>query len=511
MYTGKHIFQQKTLLLWFLLAGVVGGFFISETQAGNKKRPNILIAISDDQSWPHCSAYGCSFVKTPAFDRVAKEGVLFRNGYAASCGCSPSRASLLTGRHPWQLEQAGTHASSFPRKYQTFPDLLEQAGYFVGYTGKPWGPGNWKISGRKRNPAGPAFNKKSLKPPARGIRNNDYAGNFREFLKARPGDQPFCFWFGASEPHRSYQKGIGLKSGKKLKNVEVPPFLPDTKEIRSDLLDYAFEIEWFDQHLGKMLAILEEMGELDNTIIIVTGDNGMPFPRAKANLYEYGIHVPFAVRWGDHCKGGRVVEDLVGFADVAPTFLQAAGLKPHKQMSGQSFLNVLLSDKSGQVDPDRIRIFASRERHSSSRVKNLSYPCRCMRKGDFLLIRNFTPERWPAGDPRGVKGAPFGYYDIDSSPSKTFLVENKEKYRKYFDWAVAKRPEYELFNVKTDPGCLTNLAENSKFADTFQAMQRELNQYLRETGDPRVLGNGDIWETYPRYSPIRQFETSGKK
>jgi uncharacterized sulfatase len=232
----------------------------------------------------------------------------------------------------------------------------------------------------------------------------------------------------------------------------------------------------------------------------------MPFPRAKANLYEYGAHVPFAVCWHDGFKGGRVVDDMVQFADVAPTLLEAAGLKPHQQMSGKSFLNVLRSDKCGQVDPERVKAFSSRERHSSSRVMNLGYPSRCMRKGDFLIIRNFAPDLWPAGDPRGVEGDAFGFYDIDGSPSKTFLVKNKEKYQKYFDWAVAKRGEVELFDVKNDPGCLTDLAKNPKYTDTLKTLRAELEQYLRDTGDPRMLGNGDIWETYPRYSPIRKFE-----
>ncbi len=491
-----------------ILSVFVVWFSPDPAQAGAKakKKPNILFVISDDQSYPHCSAYGCKFVKTPAFDRVAKEGILFNNAYAASCGCSPSRASILTGRHPWMNKQAGTHASSFPKELAVYPSLLEQVGYFVGYTGKPWGPGNWKASGRKRNPAGPAYNKKRNVPPAKGINRNDYAENFKDFLSKKPKNKPFCFWVGGTEPHRSYQKGIGLKMGKKLKNVEVPPFLPDTKEIRSDLLDYAVEIEWFDSHLGKILRILEQAGELENTIIIVTSDNGMPFPRAKANLYEYGIHVPLAIRWGDRVKGNRVVDDLVGFVDFAPTFLEVAGLKPHKQMVGKSLLPILLSKKSGQVDPKRIRIFSSRERHSSSRVNNWTYPCRCIRKGKYLYIRNFKPDRWPAGDPRGVGGAPFGYYDIDAAPSKTFIIENKKKYKKFFDWAVAKRPEHELFDLSKDPGNLNNLATNAKHTKVFRELRSELESYLKKTGDPRVLGNGDVWEGYRRYSRIRKFE-----
>ena len=219
------------------------------------------MAVSDDQSYPYSSSYGPGAVHTPAFDRVARQGVLFSNAFVASPGCSPSRAAMLTGRHTWQVENAGTHASSFPGKYVVYPELLEKAGYFVGYTGKGWGPGNWRISGRPRNPAGPEYSRHTMEAPD-GISNKDYAENFREFLKDRPQGQPFSFWFGAHEPHRRFAAGIGLQAGKEPTEVRVPPFLPDTPEIRSDLLDYSVEIEWFDGHLARMLDILEEQGQL---------------------------------------------------------------------------------------------------------------------------------------------------------------------------------------------------------------------------------------------------------
>ena len=400
------------------------------------KQPNILFAISDDQSYPHTSAYGYPAIDTPAFDRVAKAGVLFENAFAPSPGCSPSRAAMLTGRYPWQIEHAGTHASEFPKKYLTYPDLLENAGYWIGYTGKGWGPGNYKISGRLRNPAGPSFSSAKLKStPTSGISSNDYAGNFREFLKKRPADKPFYFWFGATEPHRGFEKGSGLNAGKKLADADVPDFLPDTPEIRSDLLDYCLEIEHFDNHLAQMLAALEEIGELENTIVIVTADNGMAFPRAKANLYEYGIHLPLAIAWPAKIPGGRSVDDIVNLIDVAPTLLEAAGVTfpaDAPEMSARSLANTLFSEKSGRVDPTRNLTFSSRERHSSSRWNNLSYPQRCIRTDRFLYIRNFKPERWPAGTPEtlGKDGKPnrphSGYHDIDACPTLTFMVENRE-------------------------------------------------------------------------------------
>ena len=296
-------------------------------------RPNILLAISDDQSYPHASIYGDKGVSTPAFDRIAREGLLFQNAFSSSPGCSPSRASLLTGRYTWQLEHAGTHASSFSSRFACYPDLLQEAGYHVGYTGKPWGPGNWKAGGRTQNPAGPAFTGKTLQRPASGISNKDYAGNFRDFLQGRSEGQPFCFWYGAHEPHRRFEEGSGLRLGKSLEDATVPSFLPDTPLIRSDILDYYIEIEHFDRQLGAMLKILEEAGELENTLVIVTSDNGMAFPRAKANCFEYGFHVPLAIRWpAMDRQPGRQLEDMVSFVDIAPTLLEAAGTKIPREM-----------------------------------------------------------------------------------------------------------------------------------------------------------------------------------
>ena len=182
----------------------------------------------------------------------------------------------------------------------------------------------------------------------------------------------------------------------------VPPFLPDTPEVRSDILDYCVEIECFDTHLGRMLKALEDAGELDKTIVIVTGDNGMPFPRAKANCYEYGIHVPLAIRWGSRAPGGRSVDDVVGFVDLTATILDVAGVSPPAAtpIAGRSLLNILLSTKQGIVDPTRTAAWSARERHSSSRYNNWTYPQRALRTPQFLYICNFKPDRWPAGDPR---------------------------------------------------------------------------------------------------------------
>ena len=183
-------------------------------QPGAAKRPNILIAIADDWSRGHAGAYGCRWIKTPAFDRVAREGVLFSNGFTNNPKCSPCRASLLTGRNTWQLEEAMCHFGVFPARWPVYPDLLEKAGYQVGHTGKGWGPGDFKAGGFTRNPAGPAYQRYSPKPPTAGIGNTDYARNFADFLGERKPGQPFCFWVGGHEPHRAYEEGSGRRAGR---------------------------------------------------------------------------------------------------------------------------------------------------------------------------------------------------------------------------------------------------------------------------------------------------------
>ena len=483
------------------------------------ERPNILIAISDDQSWPHTSAYGSKMVDTPSFDRIAREGVLFRNAFCASPGCSPSRAALLTGLHTWMLQHAGTHASYFPKEFVVFPDRLEAAGYFVGYTGKGWGPGDWKESGRPRNPAGTHFT------GPRANRRSGYVAAFETFLAERPANTPFYFWFGSHDAHRGYEKGSGLAQGKTLEQGEVPPYLPDVPEVQSDLLDYAAEVDRFDRDLGAMLRLIEEAGELDNTLVIVTSDNGMPFPRAKANCYEDGIHVPLAVSWKKAIPAGRVVDDLVGFVDLTATIYEASEVSPPPDMPlvGRSLLPLLKSDAEGLVEPDRDAVFAARERHSSSRYNSLSYPQRCIRTQRYLYIRNFTPERWPAGDPRkfdevrySAAGEPVqfkigpmhgAYHDIDACPTLDFLVAHHAErgLARYLALSVARRPTEELFDVQRDPACLTNLVDDPDHAAAKAELSQRLMEHLEQTGDPRVVEDGDIWETYPRVSPLRWF------
>jgi len=443
-------------------------------------KPNILFAIADDWSWPHAGVYGDRVVKTPVFDKVAAEGVLFTRSFCVSPSCTPSRGAILTGQTIHRLEDGGNLWSVLPAKFACFPDLLERAGYVVGLQGKGWGPGTLEGSGRTRNPAGPAFQ------------------SFEAFLKTVPAGKPFCFWFGSQDPHRPYEKGAGLKTGMTLDDVSVPPFLPDTPEVRSDILDYYFEVERFDRQVGAMLRLLEESGHAQNTIVVVTSDNGLPFPRAKANLYDSGTHMPLAIRWPARVKGGRVVEDFASHADLAPTLLEAAGLAPPAETTGQSLLGKLLGTDSTPRD----HVFLERERHANVRKGDLSYPSRAIRTTRFLYIRNLRPERWPAGDPEMYKSVgPFG--DIDGSPTKDLLLERRDDpaFMRFVQQSLAKRPAEELYDIERDPAQLTNLADKPEFLRRKQELAAELERWMAATGDPRAKGNGDRWDRYPYFGP----------
>lgn len=459
-------------------------------------KPNILLAISDDQAWPYAGAYGCSFTDTPGFDRISREGAVFTHAFCPAPQCAPSRSALLTGGNIWQLEEAGTHSSLFPNKFRVYTDSLEQVGYHVGYTGKPWGPGNWQAGGRTQNPSGKEYNNHCLTPPTEHISTIDYKGNFAEFLDKRPDGAPFCFWYGGHEPHRKYAAGSGVQSGKRIEDVQVPPFLPDVDEVRSDLLDYALEIEWFDRHLLQMIQLLEDKGELDNTLIVVTSDNGMPFPRAKANLYELGSRIPFAIRWGHHINRGNVYDDFVSLIDVAPTILQAAGLQPDQDMTGKSLLPLLKGDEPVH---NLEYVLTGRERHVHARADNVGYPIRAIRTTDYLYIWNFKPDRWPAGDPDL-------YLDVDGSPSKKYILDHRDEKsgEQYFQMAFGKRPEEELYDLRNDPFSTENIAQNPNYNHIKLQLRKQMSSLLTEQKDPRILGSGDIFDSYPRYAPMKE-------
>lgn len=497
---------RQTLVAAALL--IVGGFIADAHAAG--ERPNFLFIIADDASRDSMGVYGSTYVRTPNFDRIAKEGVLFTQAYNCNPKCAPARACLLTGRYSWQLEEACNHNPFLSDKWKFYPYLLEDKGYEIGFCGKGWGPGIWKgVDGgpskfKKKNPAGHPFNSKTLKPPYKGISNVDYAANFAEFLNSKPDDKPFCFWFGTKEPHRGYGKDNWKKDGRDLADVVVPDYYPDNPTIRGDLADYAIEVEWYDTHIGRALKHLKAAGQLENTVIIATSDHGMPFPRVKGQIYDDGFHVPMAIRWGDKIKPGRIVTDFVTFPDVAPTIMELAKVPLHSQVTGSSFVDILLADGSGRIDQKRNHTLLGKERHDIGRTDgdllSVSYPARAIRTDRYLYVRNFKPDRWPGGDPQ------FGLLNCDNSPTKSFLTNLKPSDPDYgfFEQSFGKRPLEELYDMNSDPDCVHNLAEDTQYNDAKARLWKQLKDELTEQGDPRILGNGDIFDFYPNCRIDRQ-------
>ena len=501
-------------LLTLLVFSLTVAPALVETASG---RPNILVCVADDASHKSFEAYGDTFIATPAIDKLAREGVVFQNAYNGNPKCAPARACLVTGMFSWQLKEAANHWPAFPAEYAFYPHILMEKGYHVGFTGKGWGPGLYTT---QYNPAGPDYNSLKLKPPYTGISNINYAGNFGAFLSEVEDGQPFCFWLGTKEPHRVYEEGSWKTARRNLQDAVLPGFYPDNAVIRGDLLDYALEVEWYDRHVGLAVRLLEEKGLLDNTIIIVTSDHGMPFPRVKGQVYEEGVHVPFIVYWKGKVAPGRVVSDFISFGDVAPTLMQAGGYALHPQMTGKSFLPQLMSPDSGRIDSARDHTLLGKERHDIGRTDgaqlSVGYPARAIRTDKFLYVRNFKPDRWPGGDPQ------YGLLNCDASPTKAFLTGlsmGDPDYR-FYELSFGKRPSEELYDISEDPDCVRNLASDPAFATIKTQLWIQLRDELAQQGDPRIVADGDIFDYYPNarvdrqqqlynkpdYDPVRLFE-----
>jgi N-sulfoglucosamine sulfohydrolase len=476
----RRFFKTVTALGFAMIA--VPSLMAAEAQ---QARPNILFCLADDWAWPHALAYGDKVIKTPAFDRLVKEGVLFQYAFVSSPSCTPSRNALLTGQQFYRLEEGANLRSTLDVRYPNFMYLLRDAGYEIAHVSKAWGPGSSKVGGYTEDPCGPQK-------------------TFDAFIKQRNKAKPFCYWFGTTDPHRPYEKGRGAKSGiKEIDKIHVPKFLPDEDTVRSDIADYYFGVQRWDTEVGNVLKLLEQEGQLDNTIIVMSGDNGIPFPRCKTNIYDWGVRAPLAIRWGNTVKAGRVVTDFVSFTDLAPTFLDAASVKIPEEMTGHSLLPVLRSGDSGRIDPEHDFAVFGRERHTPAQENpsTKGYPMRGIRTDKWLLIMNLEPDRWPAGVPEGatLSNGKGSYADCDRGPTKK-LVESMQgdpKNGRFYDLCFAKRGPLELYDCEKDPDQINNLANVPEYAGTVAELKARLVKYLEKTADPRFTGKPVKFEEYP--------------
>jgi N-sulfoglucosamine sulfohydrolase len=513
--------------------------------ATEARRPNILFALADDMG-RHAGIYAKmdgpgtvnDLIRTPQMDRVGTEGIAFRRAFVSAPSCTPCRSALLSGQHFWRTGRGAIlQGALWDPNIPAFPLLLRDAGYHIGKSHKVWSPGRpvdapyggqqhaYEAAGRRFN----QFSQNVTRMVAEGktvaaAKEELYAevrGNFDAFLADRLPGQPFCYWFGPVNVHRQWTRGSGRALwGLNPDGLEgkMPPALPDVPEIREDLADYFGEIMAFDAAIGVLIDKLEAIGELDNTLVVISGDHGAPgFPHGKCNLYDFGSSVPLLVRWG-RAPGGRIIDDPVSFTDLAPTFLEAAGLNPPEVITGRSLLGILRSNRSGTVEPQRDAVFIGRERHvENAREGFLPYPQRAIRTREHLYIINFEPDRWPMGDPRGItpQSAPDAealtqntrvtLADEDAGPTKAWMVANRKdpKWRTFFERAYGKRPREELYVLSEDPHQLRNVAADPAYADLRARLNARLMAELEGTGDPRVVDGGRYFETPPLAGPVQ--------
>jgi arylsulfatase A-like enzyme len=530
------------------LASLLLSLFAASAVAADTKRPNILFFFADD--WgrfariyaEHGRTAGTNgLLKTPNLDRLAKSGVLFRNAHVNAPSCTPCRSSLLSGQHFWRTGRGAIlQGAVWDETIPTYPLLLRDAGYHLGKSYKVWSPGSpadAPYGGQQHafEKSGRAFNnfsenatdlvaKGATVEAARAKLLEEVRGNFRAMLAAKAPDQPFAYWFGPTNTHRAWVRG----SGQKLWGLDpdalkgkLPAFLPDVPVVREDLADYLGEVQALDAAMGVLLTELEKTDELSRTLIAVSGDHGAPgFPHGKCNLYGFGTGVSLILS-GPGIKGGRVVDDMVSLPDLAPTFLEAGGVKPPAVMTGRSLWNVLRSERQGLVDPARTWVVAGRERHVEiARPDYTPYPQRVLRTLDHALIVNFKPERWPLGDHYRLDGKDEPTFDEvakttfvtlpddDAGPTKAWFVGARKspEWSAQFDKFYGRRPMFELYDLRKDPDEMNNVAEEPAYTAIRKEMTERLFAILRETGDPRMLEDGKYFETPPLAGPLPKQE-----
>ena len=530
---------QQFIALGLMLA--LGSHFTCA--AADTSRPNILFCFADD--WGRYASIYTNIesrpsinqvVKTPVIDGVARRGVLFKNAFVTAPSCTPCRSSLLSGQYFWRTGRGAIlQGAQWDASIPSYPLLLRDAGYHIGKSYKVWSPGTpadapyggQKYAYEKAGRDFCDFSENATKLVRQGITFAEakekilgqVRANFTAFLADRKTNQPFCYWFGPTLTHRAYEKGSGQALwglDPDLLKGKLPKFMPDVPEVRADFTDYMGEIQAWDAGVGVLLKKLEAIGELDHTLVVISGDHGMPgVPGGKCNLYDFGVGVALIVA-GPGVPGGRVVDDFVNLMDLAPTFLETGGVKPPDVMTGHSFFNVLRSDKSGQVDPMRSWVVTGRERHvAAAREGNLTYPHRAIRTADFLYVRNFAPDRWPMGSPKFTSRADLpsanalehqtyvAFADMDASPTKAWLVSQfgEPQWQWHYDYAFAKRTDEQLFVLKNDPDQTKNFANDPTYTARKQALAEQLMKVLRETGDPRVTGDSQTFERSPFTDP----------
>jgi arylsulfatase A-like enzyme len=444
--SGKEVGMARRTVWAGILAAALGGCAGAPGARPGDGRVNFLVFIADDQGEGDLGCYGHPVLRTPHIDRIAREGVRFDRAFLTISSCSPSRASLLTGRYPHSTGAGDLH-QPLPADQKTVARYLRAAGYHCMAAGK------WHLGDAER-----AQWDRIVECP--GARTAEVA---LKLLAERPPGKPFFFWVASVDPHRPYgEEDVPVRYDPA--QVVVPPYLPDHPEIRKELARYYEEISRFDAHVGRILEALEREGELDRTCVIYLSDNGMPFPRAKTTLYDSGIRTPLLVRYPPLAPPGGVRQGLVSGVDVAPTILDLAGIAPDS-MQGRSFAAMLRFPDA----PGREAVFAEANWHDYAQFT------RAVRTDRFLLVRNYYWDKplWNS-------------VDSIQSPTWAALLELERAGRlsaaQRFLF-VEPRPFEELYDLGADPASLVNVADDPRFREELWRLRTRLDNWRVETGD----------------------------
>lgn len=455
--------MKKTLLM--LMLWLSASLMVN---AQNRSRPNVLFVMSDDHSAAHVGAYGNSDIKTPNLDAFAKEGMLFKRAYVAAPQCVPSRAALMTGRSPVALQMT-RFSAPLPEEYKTWLELLRASGYYAGVAGR-----TFHLEGAGQIPESKAvFDAHNLQTFKRRLDYVNQGGSpqqaltqYREFLEQAKG-KPFALQLCFSDPHRPLDANA-IPTPHDPSKIKLPPHYPDTPAVRADFAKYYDEISRFDSNFKLVLDELKTRGLSDNTIVVFQGDNGASQFRGKGTLYEYGVHVPLIVRWPGQVKAGESSE-LISGEDIAPTFLEACGAKPLKEMTGRSFLKLLRGDTTFAP---RQYAFAERGAHGSGLPTGTS---------PFDLGRVVIGQRYKLIY-NALWQLPYQPVDFAMTPMWKELEQmNKDGKLSPLHSRLLfspTRPMFELFDLESDPNEFTNLIGKPEHAQVEKELKTKLQEWM---------------------------------
>jgi len=437
-----------------------------------QRRPrNIVLLIADDLGL-HTGAYGDSNAAMPHLDRLAAEGVRFSHGFCTTASCSASRSVILSGLQNHGNGHYGHAHAEHNLRYlpgvQSTPQLLSRAGYRTGIVGKlhvnPLSEFAWDLNAEGEN---------------RNVTR--MAASARKFIEASNG-KPFYLHVGYGDPHRAGQgfgnrdfPGVTRRTFDPAK-LKMPTFLPDNPEARGEMAEYYQAAHRLDQGIGMIMDVLRQTGQLDNTLVVFISDNGIPFPNAKTNCYDAGIHLPFIVRAPGLSRRGTVNSAMVSFTDLLPTFLDYAGAAgPDYDLHGRSFLPVLERESPAGWD----KVYFSHTFHEIT----MYYPMRGLRTRRFKYIHNLFPElEYPHASDLWASAT---WQSLRRAGGQGKLGQRTVR-------AYLRRAGEELYDVQADPDEVNNLAGQPAHRATLEGFRQDLRAYRARTNDPwMILSNYD--------------------